>query len=346
MSAWFVFAAMGLYPVCPCSDEYVLGAPLFERVTLQLEGGQSFTIRAPAEGQSHTYVQAASLNGEPLSRSYLHHAEITGGGELVLTLGPRPDPQWGSSAGDRPSSRGGGERVLAAPFARAEHDRFRQPLSVELDCAEPDVTIRYTIDAERPVEEWTRYSAPLVLNESTRLRFVARKDGKHSPVVESYFHRIPNDWTIDTRFQPNGQYTAGGPDALVDALRGSDDWRLGGWQGYQETDFEATVDFGARRSIGQAGAGFLQDARSWIWMPAEVVLSVSDDGVRFREVARLSADVPDDEYGTFRRDLVAVLEGIEARYLRILARNYGTIPQWHPGRGHRAFIFVDEILVD
>ena len=100
------------------------------------------------------------------------------------------------------------------------------------------------------------------------------------------------------------------------------------------------------RPIRSAGASFLQDARSWIWMPAEVVLSVSDDGVAYREVARIAGDLADDVKGVHLRDLVIDLDGVEARYLRVLARNYGAIPDWHPGRGHRAFIFVDEILVD
>ena len=68
-------------------------------------------------------------------------------------------------------------------------------------------------------------------------------------------------------------------------------------------------------------------------MPSEVVLSVSTDGEHFEEVARLTSDVPDDEYGVIRRDLVADLGGIDARFLRVFARNYGTIPDWHPGRG-------------
>jgi hypothetical protein len=247
---------------------------------------------------------------------------------------------------DRPRSTGGGERVVPAPFARAEQDRFRESLVVELACAEPESAIHYSLDPAQPQTAWATYRGPLVLHDSTTVRFVAERDGRRSPMVESTFHRIPHDWTVDVRHTPNGQYTADGPDALIDGLRGKEDWRLGGWQGYQLTDFEATVDLGEKRSIRRAGAGFLQDARAWIWMPAEVVLSVSGNGETFREVARLASDVPADRYGVFRRDMVADLAGVEARYLRVFARNYGTIPDWHPGRGGRAFIFVDEILVE
>ena len=73
---------------------------------------------------------------------------------------------------------------------------------------------------------------------------------------------------------------------------------------------------------------------------------MSGDGARFREVARLQSGVAADEYGVLFRDLIAELDGIEARYLRVSARNLGTIPEWHPGRGEAAWIFIDEILVE
>jgi hypothetical protein len=111
-------------------------------------------------------------------------------------------------------------------------------------------------------------------------------------------------------------------------------------------DFVATVDRKAVGPIRHGGASFLQDVRSWIWMPREVVVSVSSDGSSFREVARVTHDVRDDDEQVTRRDLVASLDGIAGRYVRIVARNYGSIPDWHPGRGGAAFIFVDEILID
>ena len=81
-------------------------------------------------------------------------------------------------------------------------------------------------------------------------------------------------------------------------------------------------------------------------MPSELVVSVSNDGESFRELTRLTSGVPDELGGVILCDLVADLDEVEARYLRVLARSYGTIPDWHPGRGDGAFIFVDEILVE
>ena len=210
-------------------------------------------------------------------------------------------------------------------------------------CGAPGATLRYRLE---PEGAWQLYERPVALDDSTTIRFVAEHDGRRSPTVEAYFHRIPYDWGIDVASVPNPQYTAGGPAAMIDGLRGGEDWRTGGWQGYQYTDFEATVDLGSARPIARAGASFLQDVRSWIWMPAEVVVSVSRDGERYREVARLTSPVPDDEPGVIVRDVVADFGKTHARYVRVFARNYGPIPDWHPGHGDSAFIFVDEILVE
>jgi hypothetical protein len=212
-------------------------------------------------------------------------------------------------------------------------------MTVELDSFDDDAKIQYAID------DWVPYQGPIEIGESTHLRFFAELDGVRSPVVETYLHRIPNDWNIELESVPNSQYAAGGPEALIDGLRGEPNWRTGGWMGFQHTDFVATVDLGEVRSISRAGASFLQDQISWIWMPAEVIVSISKEGESFAEVATLPTDVVEDAKGVVVRDILAGLDD-EARYVRIEAKNFGTIPDWHPGRGGGAFIFIDEIIVE
>jgi len=346
MSSWYVFAAIGLYPVCPCSPDYAIGVPLFDSAAIDVGGDRRFTIRAERKRPGDAYIRSARLDGRPLERNYLRHDEITGGGELVLELGRRPGSEWGRSEASRPRSAVSGPRVLAAPFVRSESDRFRNSIVVALDSAEAGARIRYATDPDMPRSGWLEYEEPIVLKDSTRLRFVAERDGLKSPVVESYIHRIPNDWTIELTDDPAPEYSAGGAQTLIDGLRGNENWRIGDWHGYRETDFEATVDLGRIVPIHSAGAGFLQDIRSWIWMPAAMTISVSDDGQAFRHVATVGHDVADDLSETVVRELKTELEGIEARYVRIRARGYGTIPSWHPGHGDKAWTFVDEIRID
>ena len=107
-SAWYVFSALGFYPVDPASGNYVLGSPFFDKVTLKLDSkfakGRSFTVIAKNNSAKNPYIQSATLNGQSLTRSWISNAEITAGGKLVLTMGPTPNKTFGSAAADRPSN--------------------------------------------------------------------------------------------------------------------------------------------------------------------------------------------------------------------------------------------------
>ena len=99
MSAWYVMSALGLHPVNPAGGVYVLTSPLFPKATLRLDPkyypGGSFTITAENVSQENVYVQSASLNGRPLDRAWITHAEIAKGGTLSFVLGPEPNEKWG-----------------------------------------------------------------------------------------------------------------------------------------------------------------------------------------------------------------------------------------------------------
>lgn len=91
MSAWFVFSAMGFYPVNPAEGVYVIGTPLFNRVDIHLDDGKTFRIKGRFLTESNMYIQAATLNEAPLDRSYIRHFEIIEGGELILQMGAEPN---------------------------------------------------------------------------------------------------------------------------------------------------------------------------------------------------------------------------------------------------------------
>ena len=93
MSAFLVFSAMGFYPVNPASAEYDLGSPIFDRIEMDLPNGKTFTVRADGASQKAKYIQAASINGEELTAPKFTHAQMMEGGELVLTMGKRPNKE-------------------------------------------------------------------------------------------------------------------------------------------------------------------------------------------------------------------------------------------------------------
>ena len=107
-SAWYVFSAMGFYPVCPGVPEYAMGSPLFPKLTLHLPGGKNFTVKAEGNSPANRYIGKALLNESEFTRNYLTHRELTSGGELVLWMDSVPDSRRGTQKEDLPYSYSNG----------------------------------------------------------------------------------------------------------------------------------------------------------------------------------------------------------------------------------------------
>jgi len=104
MSAWYVFSALGFYPVCPGQSIYVIGSPLFEKATLHLANGCDFVIEAKSNSDKNIYIQSATLNGKKYKKTWLKHADILKGGNLIFVMGPEPNYEWGSQPENVPPS--------------------------------------------------------------------------------------------------------------------------------------------------------------------------------------------------------------------------------------------------
>jgi predicted alpha-1,2-mannosidase len=103
-SAWYIFSAMGFYPVCPASTQYVLGAPLFNKLTVNLENGKKLIISASKNSSSNKYVQAVSVNGKPYTHTWLSHQALLQGGTINVDMAPVPNKTRGVSPADAPYS--------------------------------------------------------------------------------------------------------------------------------------------------------------------------------------------------------------------------------------------------
>ena len=94
MSAWYIFSAMGFYPVCPASGQYVFGSPYLPENVLHLQNGNTLIIKAPNVSDQNCYIQSITLNGKPLHTAYITYEQIMAGGELVFTMGSKPNKKW------------------------------------------------------------------------------------------------------------------------------------------------------------------------------------------------------------------------------------------------------------
>jgi predicted alpha-1,2-mannosidase len=106
MSAWYIFSAMGFYPVNPASGVYCIGSPQLRRAVIHLPGGKTFTVLAPKAGGKNIYIQAAFLNGKPYTDTYLTNSDLMDGGTLTFEMGDKPNPKWGSAIEAAPVENG------------------------------------------------------------------------------------------------------------------------------------------------------------------------------------------------------------------------------------------------
>ena len=104
MSSWYVLSALGIYSVCPGTDEYVLGSPKFPKATITLENENKFIIEANNNSKDNVYIRSASLNGNNHTRNFIKYSDITNGGVLKLEMSNQPEKNRGTALSDRPFS--------------------------------------------------------------------------------------------------------------------------------------------------------------------------------------------------------------------------------------------------
>jgi predicted alpha-1,2-mannosidase len=110
MSAWYVFSALGFYPVCPGSPIYMIGSPVFPEASIRLDNGNVFTVRAHNVSEDNIYIQSATFKGTDYNRSWISHQDILNGGELEFVMGTNPDSGWATDPGSVPGSLRGRQR--------------------------------------------------------------------------------------------------------------------------------------------------------------------------------------------------------------------------------------------
>lgn len=347
MSAWYVLSAMGFYPVTPGTDYYVTGSPIFDKVTIHLENGNTCVIEARNNSAENKYIQSAILNGEPLLQSYILHSAIMSGGHFVYEMGSDPNKEWGSGESDIPHTAINDHLITPVPYLIADSRTFSQSMEIGMDCLDKDAVIRYTTDGSEPGASSSIYRATFQVSENTIVKAYAQVGNRiHSKVVEGVFSLMPEGRKVTYNTNYDSQYTAGGDIALINLIRGSDNFRTGSWQGFHGVDVDVVIDLGQAQKVDRITAGFIQDQGSWIFMPDWVEFSVSVEGKDFMTIGREDSKTDPKAGGGITHDFSADIGGKEIRYIRVLAKNRGTCPDWHPGAGNPAWIFVDEVLVE
>ncbi|MBV2195501.1 MAG: GH92 family glycosyl hydrolase [Flavobacterium sp.] len=310
MSAWYVLSSMGIYSVTP-------GQPIWD-------------INEP-------YLDAkVSIDGN--KPNYLHLPNAKG----IL-------PQFGMETIDKVEC----QLIIPVPVIQAESKAFKDNLKIELKSQNSNDEIYFMIhdkDDHLAKKMFVKYTKAFEISQTSTVEaYVKTNEGKSNTISATFFKK-PNNYSINIKSVYNPQYHAGGPEGLLDGILGTENWRKGDWQGYQSQDFEAVVDLKEVKELYSFKANFLQDSRSWILMPTYLEFFISTDYVNFTsvgslDIAKYSEIDPKDE-NSFTREFGVLLDKKKtARYVKVIAKNFGKLPDWHQGFGGDAFIFIDEITV-
>lgn len=344
MSAWAVLSAMGFYPVTPGTDYYVIGTPWFSKVTINLENGKKFVINAKNISANNYYIRSATLNGNKHDASFLNHSNIMNGGEITFVMGNTPNKNWGTGAKNEPHTAITDNLIIPAPAIMDAAKSFKDKKIITMT-GPSGATLYYNIADEDGNSKTQSYTGPFTIDQTTTIRFYAQMNGSVSQVVSSEFVKMIDDRDIKLVYPPANQYSTGGANNLIDGIRCSPDFRIGGWLGFEKVNLEAIIDLRLVKAVSTFGAGFFQDNNAWIFFPSKIEFFVSDNGTDYRSAAVIKNDVPLEKEGGILKTFEMQVKPINARYVKMVATNIGVCPPGHKGNGGPAWMFSDEIIV-
>ena len=306
MSAWYVLSSMGIYQVTPGQPTWDINEPFLD----------------------------AKVSIDDNKPNHLHLPNARG----IL-------PQFGIENVDKPAP----QLIIPVPVIQAESKAFKDKLKIELKSQNPKDVIYFMIndkDDYLAKKLFVPFTKPFEIQETSTIEAYVKTNEEQSNTISATFFKKPNNYSINIKSKYNPQYHAGGPEGLLDGILGTENWRKGDWQGYQSQDFEAVVDLQEVKSITEISARFLQDQRSWILMPTKVEYYVSDDNVNFTYFGSVTNTLdPKIEENIILNFTSKESKQKRARYVKVIAKNFGKLPEWHQGFGGDAFIFVDEIII-
>lgn len=371
MSAWYVLSAMGFYQIAPGQPFYDFGRPLLDEATIHLESGKELIIKALNNSIENKYIQSIQWNGARYDTLGISHSTLMTGGELVFIMGEQPSSiefiHPGSALSLNNLEKTG---FVPAPYFRNEYRIFDDSLRVTIDVLPANSYAKHKIEyrfLEQP-EKIYSYSSPITITSNKQIEARTTVDY----ILRNENTSISSDWVIgdfimrdksvslnlETEYAP--QYSASGPNSLIDGIKGGKEFRTGDFQGFWNEDLVAEISFDSARVLSEIGISCLQDMKSWIFFPSEIQIEISFDGAHFESlpiiytnmssasnavthelIPSFSSYVGPMKMEFFRKNL----KEKAIKKIRIVAKNYGKCPSWHLGAGNNTWLFADELIL-
>ncbi|AUP80065.1 GH92 family glycosyl hydrolase [Flavivirga eckloniae] len=356
MSAWYIFSTLGFYPVAPASLNYQLGAPYYESATVNLENGNTFTVKAHNLSDANFYVQSVKLNGEIYNKTFISHDDIMNGGVLEFTMGEAPNKVWGSL--DESTSIGAISakspeilvKATASPYDENNSFFFSEKHIATLKSNDSDADIYYTTDGSTPTLRSNKYKQPFEIKENCILKAAAIKQGLNiskiyeKPLFKSIFPLLKEGYpkiTMNNWSEPN--YGKEDGRLLFDEVVGSSSYGDGKWTAIKDT-FDVGIDLGQNHIVENISVGVLTDIGSWIFPTKSIEVYGGNSNQSLNLIGKLNLPKADKFPKEVNRYTLPVKKG-QYKYLRVKVNPYGVAPEWHGAFGQKVWLFIDEIMV-
>ena len=239
---------------------------------------------------------------------------------------------------------------IKATMAGKENFRmFNRPLTIYMSCADPKAEIHYTTDGSEPTMKSSLYKSSFVILKTCTIKAKAFKKGEPSSFVAlRQFNRLNiKNTTFVT--PPSERYGKDADIALMDGKKGVPHDYQNDWLGFEGVDMEATIELAVPTKINTVKIGLCHEPNDWVVWPKSVWVCFSYDGEEYTEwqFAELPVfDRPDKMQGFGRIEARARVDGKQWKYVRVKVENQGVLPEWHPYAGQKAWIMVDEVVIE
>ena len=345
MSAWYVMASMGLYPLVPGQPHYQLSTPTWDEIQLELATGNTLRISTQGVGPYLGDYQTQSETPIHKQKRFVTHEQLLEGGNWLVNRSSTPG-NWEFTQRYRTSLN---NPSPPAPIIRVDRT-FAKTGKVEiLPTGSYEIwrynrfeNVRWKKDRKGRERIGTAYNNGFVTAVTPHYGY-----GNH--IAKAVFTRRDDNYSAKwLQGQPTSQYTAGGPGALVDGIQGDTDWRKGHWVGIQGEDALLEITLKQPKTADQISVGVLKDIRAWIALPSEVEVELLFDAVdSWQSLGTLQPQNPLGEEESKREDLVFKCNSNRpVKKIRVRYSNAGPLQAWHPGAGYPSYFFLDEVRVE
>jgi len=236
---------------------------------------------------------------------------------------------------------------LPKPKASIKSGIYNMKDTLLLSVDNDDAEIRYTNNGKDPDKNSFLYTDPIKLDQTSSVKSIAINNKIKSEITKVDFIKVLQILRAELKKQPSQKYPAEfGGNSLIDHKMGNDDFNNTAWIGFEAKDFEAVFDLGKTNPVTKITLSCLENKNSWIYLPTEIKYFASNDNKNFKKIGELDSShiLPSGKRN--RTYIEKDFNNISARYLKVYAKNIKQCPKGDPGDGGKAWLFVDEVLIE